>query len=399
MSSPAAGAGFRFASALSTAPDAAQAVAAVCDQTLAALDGQPDLAVVFVSADRADACDAIAGTLCDRLGTERLIGCTGETVVGVGQEVEGEPALSLWLARLPGADVLPMHLALHRTPEGGAILGWPDTLLTDWPASATLLLLGEPFTFPADFLLERMNEDHPDLAVVGGMASGASRPGENRLILGREVFAEGAVAVLLSGAARVRTVVSQGCRPIGPHFVITRSEQNVIYELGGKPAVIQLHGVLVTLPTREQEMVRHGLHLGRVVSEYQERFEQGDFLVRNVLGIDPENGAIVVGDYVRIGQTVKFHLRDWQTADADLRQLLAATRHPAGGAIGGALLFSCNGRGTRLFPEPHHDALAIRNALGDIPLAGFFAAGELGPVAGKNFVHGFTASIALFESP
>ena len=364
---------------------------------MAALGGKPDLAVLFVSADRADGCDAIAGRVCDRLETEHLIGCTAESVVGAGQEIEGEPAMSLWLARLPGADVLPMHLAFQRTPEGGAILGWPDALLNAWPAPATMLLLGEPFTFPADFLLERMNEDHPGLAVAGGMASGASIPGESRVILGRQVFSEGAVAVLLSGAVRVRTVVSQGCRPIGKHFVITRSEQNVIYELGGKPAVIQLHEVLVTLPTREQEMVRRGLHLGRVVSEYQDRFEQGDFLVRNVLGIDPETGAVVVGDYVRIGQTVKFHIRDWQTADADLRQLLAAARDETGGKVGGALLFTCNGRGTRMFPEPHHDATAIRNALGDIPLAGFFAAGELGPVAGKNFVHGFTASIALFE--
>jgi small ligand-binding sensory domain FIST len=397
MTSPDAESGFRCASALSTAPDAGRALAEVCDQALGALGGKPDLAVLFVSADRADACDAIAGRVCDRLETEHLIGCTAESVVGTGQEIEGEPAMSLWLARLPGADLLLMHLAFQRTPEGGAILGWPDSLLHAWPAPASMLLLGEPFTFPADFLLERMNEDHPGLAVAGGMASGASIPGESRVILGRQVFSEGAVAVLLSGAVRVRAVVSQGCRPIGKHFVITRSEQNVIYELGGKPAVIQLHEVLVTLPAREQEMVRRGLHLGRVVSEYQERFEQGDFLVRNVLGIDPETGAVVVGDYVRIGQTVKFHLRDWQTADADLRQLLAAARDETGGKAGGALLFTCNGRGTRMFPEPHHDATAIRNALGDIPLAGFFAAGELGPVAGKNFVHGFTASIALFE--
>jgi len=388
---------FRCASALSTALDAEQAVGEVCNQSLAALGGAPDLAILFVSSDRAEQCSPIASQVCDRLGTESMIGCTAESVAGAAREIEGETALSLWLARLPGAEVLPMHLSFERTPEGGAILGWPDALLTAWPSAAAMLALGEPFTFPAEFLLERMNEDHPELPVVGGMASGGSQPGESRLILGRQVLSEGAVAVLLSGAVRVRTVVSQGCRPIGKHFVITRAEQNVIYELGGKPAVIQLHEVLVTLPNREQEMVRQGLHLGRVVSEYQDRFEQGDFLVRNVLGIDPEAGAVVVGDYVRVGQTVKFHIRDWQTADADLRQLLAAARQQADGKVRGALLFTCNGRGTRMFPKPHHDAVAVSNALGDIPLAGFFAAGEWGPVGGKNFVHGFTASIALFE--
>jgi len=293
-----------------------QALAEVCRQALAGLNGAPDLAVLFVSADRAQICDAIAEEACDRLGTECVVGCTAESLVGVGQEVEGAPGLSLWVARLPGAQVLPMHLTFERTSEGGAILGWPDTLVDQWPARAAMLLLGEPFTFPSDYLLERMNEDHPGLPVIGGMASGAAQPGESRLILGRQALAGGAVAVLLSGAVRVQTVVSQGCRPIGKHFVVTRAEQNAIYELGGKPAVIQLHELLVTLPAREQEMVRRGLHVGRAVSEYQDRFEQGDFLVRNVLGVDPDTGAVVAGDYVRVGQTVQFHVRDEASADA-----------------------------------------------------------------------------------
>ena len=331
MNPSAASTSSRCSSALSTAPDPRRALAEVCNQALARLDGTPDLAVLFVSADRAEICDTVANEVCDRLGTECVLGCTAESLVGVGQEVEGVPGLSLFLARLPGAQVLPMHLTFERTPEGGAILGWPDALLEQWPGSAAMLLWGEPFTFPSDYLLERMNEDHPGLPVIGGMASGASQPGESRLILGRHALPGGAVAVLLSGAVRVRTVVSQGCRPIGKHFVVTRAEQNAIYELGGKPAVVQLHEVLVTLPTREQEMVRRGLHLGRAVSEYQDRFEQGDFLVRNVLGVDPETGAVVVGDYVRVGQTVRFHIRDAQTADADLRQLLAAARQQTGG--------------------------------------------------------------------
>lgn len=385
-------------SALSTAADPRRALAEVCDQALSRLGGTPDLAVLFLSADRAQICGRIANEVCDRLGAECVIGCTAESLVGTGREVEGATGVSLWLARLPGVQVLPMHLTFERTPEGGAILGWPDTLVDQWPAQAAMLLLGDPFSFPSDYLLERMNEDHPGLPVIGGMASGASQPGESRLILGRQALDGGAAAVLLSGAVRVQTVVSQGCRPIGKHFVVTRAEQNVIYELGGKPAVIQLHELLVTLPMREQEMVRRGLHLGRAVSEYRDRFEHGDFLVRNVLGVDPDNGAVVVSDYVRVGQTVMFHIRDAQTADADLRQLLAAAQQRPGGNPLGALLFTCNGRGTRMFPEPHHDAAAIGNAWGEIPLAGFFAAGELGPVGGKNFMHGFTASIALFEA-
>jgi small ligand-binding sensory domain FIST len=390
------GASCRFASALSVETDIRRAVTEVCQSAMGGLQGTPDLAVLLVSSDRGPACDEIAGEVCRRLGTNRLIGCTAESVLGIGREIEGAPALSLWLAQLPGAELQAIHLAYETTPEGGVFVGWPDALLGSWPEHAAMLLLGDPFSFPADLMLQRMNEDHPGVPVIGGMASGSNQPGRNRLLLGPDVHSTGAVAVVLGGGVRVQTVVSQGCRPIGTHFVITKAERNVIYELGGQPAAARLRDVLVQLPMREQQMVRNGLHLGRVVSEYQERFEPGDFLVRNVMGVDPENGAVVVADYMRVGQTVKFHIRDEQTADADLRQLLAGARDQVP-TCGGALMFTCNGRGTRLFSEPDHDARAVQQALGEIPLAGFFAAGELGPVAGKNFVHGFTASLALFH--
>jgi small ligand-binding sensory domain FIST len=180
--------------------------------------------------------------------------------------------------------------------------------------------------------------------------------------------------------------------------VITKAERNVIQELGGKPAYQRLIEVYATLATHEQAMLRRGLHVGRVVSEYQDKFEQGDFLVRNVMGVDQESGAIVLGDFVRPGQTVQFHVRDADTADGELKQMLSTMKHAPGTTPRGALLFTCNGRGTRLFSEPNHDAEAIGDALGNAPLAGFFAAGEMGPVGGRNFLHGFTASIAVFES-
>ncbi len=389
---------FRFASALSTTPDPKRAVGDACAQAAAELGGPPDLAVLFLSADAAEVAGEIAETVCQRLECDRLIGCTGESILGRGREVEGQTAASLWLARLPGVDLQLIRLGFHNTPEGPSILGWPDALFDGWPAEPCLLLVGDPFSFPADFLLEQINDQHPDAMVIGGMASGASAPGENRLLLGRDVYDQGAAAVMISGPVRVRSVVSQGCRPIGRHFVITKAERNIIHQLGGKPAFQQLEAIFAELPTRDQELVNRGLHLGRVVSEYQDHFEQGDFLIRNVIGFDPESGAIAIGDYLRTGQTVQFHVRDWQTADADLRQLLAAAGRRATSPPSGSLMFTCNGRGTRLFPEPHHDAQAIRDVFGDIPLAGFFAAGELGPIGGKNFQHGFTASIALFES-
>ena len=178
------------------------------------------------------------------------------------------------------------------------------------PSRRRCWYLAIPFSFPADVMLQRLNDDRPGLQVVGGMASTAAAPGENRLFFGPRAETEGAVAVILDGAVRIKTVVSQGCRPVGTHFVVTKSEGNVVYELGGKPALLQLKAIFDTLPTSEQRLVETGLHLGRVVNEYQDQFEQGDFLVRNVMGIDPNDGSVAVGDFFRPGQTVQFHVRD-----------------------------------------------------------------------------------------
>jgi small ligand-binding sensory domain FIST len=387
---------FRCASSLSTQPRWQDALEEAASAARQSLGDAADVGLLFISSHHAAAADEIAQQACDAIGTSNLLGCTGEAIAGTAREVEEDPALSLWLARWPAARLTAMHLNFERTPEGGALKGWPDELAGEWPAGSFVIALGEPFSFPADFLLERMNEDRPEVAVIGGMASGGSQPGENRLLLGPTTHAEGAVALHVSGPVRLKTVVSQGCRPIGRPFVVTKAERNIIYELGGKPAMVQLREIFDTLPTREQRLVQRALHVGRVVSEYQERFEQGDFLVRNVIGIDANSGAIAIGDYIRPGQTVQFHIRDEEAADAELKQLLSAANKACTAPPAGALLFTCNGRGTRMFSEPHHDAAAVAGALGPIPLAGFFAQGELGPIGRQNFMHGFTASIGLF---
>jgi small ligand-binding sensory domain FIST len=387
---------FRFAAALSDDADTPRAIEAVTQRVAEQLGSPADLAMVFLSPHHAAAAGQLAACICDRLGTELLLGATGESIVGAGVEVEGEPAISLWAARLPGVDLVPMHLEF-RPAEGGTFVGWPDRLDAAWPEGATLLLLGEPFTFPADVLLARLGEDHPQLPTVGGMASGGSAPGDNRLLFGRQVLESGAVAVLISGPLRVRTVVSQGCRPIGRPLIVTQAQQNVIGQLGGKPALEQLQEIFSTLSPEEEKLVQHGLHLGRAISEYRDQFGRGDFLVRNVIGADRQTGAIGIGDFVRTGQTVQFHVRDAGTADEDLRELLLAARDDSACRPAAALLFTCNGRGTRLFAEPHHDVQALGKVFGDLPVSGLFAQGEIGPVGGRNFLHGFTASIALFE--
>jgi small ligand-binding sensory domain FIST len=221
-----------------------------------------------------------------------------------------------------------------------------------------------------------------------------SDPEQTPLIFGEEVVDVGAVGALLRGDVAMRSVVSQGCRPVGAPLVVTKAQENVILELGGRSPLEQLRDLYQQLPARDQELFQHGPHIGLVLNECQETFQRGDFLVRNLYGIDRSSGALAITDRVRVGQTVQFHVRDADTADEDLRLLLRQNRSSA---PAGALLFTCNGRGTRLFPAPHHDASALAAEVGPVPLAGFFAAGELGPVGGQNFIHGFTASALIFE--
>ncbi|HVJ81943.1 MAG TPA: FIST N-terminal domain-containing protein [Planctomycetia bacterium] len=385
---------FRFASSLSTETSTEKALADVSSGVRTLLDGsRADLSFLFFSPHHAEEIAASISRLRADLGGGLLIGCAGESIVGTGREVEGMPAVSLWSASLPGARLDPFHLDYARTSDGGSFLGWPDDFLDSWPEPSGLLMLADPFTFPADQLAERLNEDRPGVSLLGGMASGASRPGQNPLLLDDAVHARGAVGVRISGAAKLQAVVSQGCRPIGKPFVVTKAERTVVEELGGKPALARLQEVFDALSPADKRLFQQGLHVGRAMSEYKDEFGRGDFLIRNVLGVEPESGAVVLGDQVRVGQTVQFHVRDAASADEDLRELLAS----GGGAPAGALLFTCNGRGERMFAAPNHDAGAIKNAWGEFPLAGFFAQGELGPVGGRNFLHGFTAAIAVFR--
>jgi small ligand-binding sensory domain FIST len=387
-----------FAAALSTAADTRRAVDQVCSQAHTAFADQPDLAVIFLSPHHADESELIVAGVQERLRPRFLLGCTGESIVGNDQEVENEHAVSLWLGRWSKpVQFDPFHLTLGQTPDGYSLFGWPDALLNADPERSVMLLLGEPHTFPADGFLQQINQEHPGLRVVGGMASALGAPGQNRLLLGTEVHSQGAVGVLMQGPVTVRTIVSQGCRPIGEHMIVTRGQRNIILELGGQTPLARLQHLWPELSERDQQLVRQGLHVGRVINEYKGQFQRGDFLIRNVMGLDKDSGAIAITDHVRVGQTVQFHVRDADAADEDLHDLLQSDVTAHERPPKGALLFTCNGRGTRLFSSPHHDARTIQAETGGVPLAGLFAAGELGPVGGQNFIHGFTASVALFE--
>ncbi len=364
-----------------------------------AFSGPPaSLAVLFASPHFLETAEALLEAVGAGLGPVPLIGCVAESVVGGSREIEGEPAVSLWLA----ADTGPVEtfaMEFVRTSAGGVFSGWRfdhETHQTGPTGPGMHLLLCDPFTFPAGALLQHLNQNAPGTLVMGGMASGGLPAGESRLFLDGTVLSAGAVGAWLAGA-EVHPLVSQGCRPVGSPFTITGAQDNVILALGGRPPLERLQELAATLPERDRELLGRGVHVGKVIDEYRAELHRGDFLIRGVLGADPESGAMALGEEVEVGQTVQFHVRDADSADEDLRETLDRELAGLGGRrAAGALLFTCNGRGSRLFSEPDHDAALLAKTLGNAPVAGFFCAGELGPVGGKNFLHGFTASIALF---
>lgn len=330
-----------------------------------------------------------------------MAGCDSMATICNERELEETVAVVVWAAHFEDCQPEVVHLQYQRTNEGAAFAGFPSLLdqVQETPPSRQrfLLAFADPFTFPMDLFLNRLNDEHPGLKVSGGMASAANSPGDTRLIINRQIVNHGAAIVVLDTQTTVATVVSQGCRPIGQPLVITKAERNQIFELGGHPAVEQFLKIYQELPTSEQRILQNGLNLGVAISEYREKFGYGDFLIRNVMQVNQMEEVIVVNDFLRVGQTVQFHLRDDRSADADLRQLLSSSLSECAPAVpASGLLFTCNGRGLNLFPDPHHDAATIQQQLGQIPVAGFFAAGEIGAVNSRNFIHGFTASIVWF---
>jgi small ligand-binding sensory domain FIST len=383
----------RFADGLAVDSDLVTAAEKAVGQALARLNGQADLVCFFICGENPDDV-ARAGERAMRLAPEaQVIGCSATGVIGDGQGVELTPAVSAWAATLDGAELTTFALETLTAEDKFVVVGLPERGADDHVA----IILADPYSFPTDAFVERSVEVLGDLPLIGGLANGLQGRGSVRLFADGEVYTEGAIGVLISGAVRISTVVSQGCRPIGPSMVVTRSEENLLLELAGQPALSRLEDIVSDLDEDDRELVAAGLQIGVAMDEYAERHERGDFLIRGVIGIDPEREAVAIGDIVEIGRTVRFQVRDAATADEDLYDLLDAHREELG-RVDGALLFSCNGRGSAMFGTADHDPVALRDTLGPIGMAGFFAAGEVGPVAGHNHVHGFTASVLVFSS-
>ncbi len=383
----------RIGTGLSTVPEPRTAALEAASAAASGLNGAPcELAVVFISGAILRAPDAALEAIHEVLEPEGLIGCGAGGVIGHGREIEGGSAVSVWAASLGDGTATTFHATVEELEEGtGALTGMADLSGADGA-----ILLADPVTFPTDAVLRFLTESAPLLPLLGGLASGRTLDDESVLFVGDEVVAEGAVGVRFDGV-EVLPMVSQGAAPIGPELTITAGEGHVIGELAGKPALEKLKQTIEELPPEDLQLVQGGLLVGIVVDSNKPDYLQGDFLVRGLVGADPETGQVSVAADVHPGQVVRLHARDAESADRDLREALSVRMTALGGRTpAGALVFACNGRGRSMFGRADHDAEAVADALAGAPSAGFFAAGEIGPVGGGYFLHSFTATVAVF---
>lgn len=383
----------RFADAFALGDDLTRAAKEATEAAIAQLDGPATLVFAFVSGDDPLAAGFAGEQVARSAAPAPVIGCTGTGVMGAGRGAEGVGGVSVLAGSIPDLRLRTFHLEVIRTPEGMAVVGLPNARADD----TAMVLFADPHSFPVDGFVERSNDSLKGLPLVGGLAAGSRGPGSTRLFVDGHVVDRGAVGMLLGGNVRAHAVVSQGCRPVGPPMVVTKANENLILELAGMPAVAKLEQIIADLTPLDQALASSGLQFGVAMDEYAEEHEHGDFLIRSMISIDHESQGIVVGGLVEVGRTVRFQVRDAETAESDLASTLLRLRaEHSKSVIDGALLVSCNGRGQRLYGGSHHDVRAVRDGLGGVPVAGFFAGGEIGPVAARNFLHGFTASVLTF---
>ncbi|MCG3137137.1 MAG: hypothetical protein HJJLKODD_00980 [Phycisphaerae bacterium] len=355
-----------------------------------------DLAVLFATHHYGPDFEPLLQTIHEQLNVRNLVGCSGENVIGPDREVEAQPAAVLWLADLPQVRILPFLLDQEDLQNFTDAQPLMERLGVDPADQPSFIMLADPYSFDILTALKYFDEIYPGAPKVGGLASGADEAGQNRLFLGDQALRQGLVGVALAGPVQIDTVVSQGCRPIGVPLRVTAAQANIIEELDDQRPYDVLKAVYANAHPDEQQLMQRGVHVGVVIDEGLSRYEPGDFLVQNLLGVY-EGDKLAITSHISPGQTIQFHVRDASSADLEMRTLLASRSRQMGQTPTGGLLFSCNGRGRRMFDQPNHDIALVNQTFPACQIAGFFAAGEIGPVGGRTFIHGFTSSLILFR--
>ncbi|HHO54008.1 MAG TPA: hypothetical protein ENK18_24840 [Deltaproteobacteria bacterium] len=372
-----------FSSGLSLNPDAAVAL----DEALSDSAEDADLAVLFVSHHHLRRVPELVRQLRGSLPGSVVVGCTAAGVIGADREVEDSASLSILTGSLPGITLTPFCV----DPSGGApsVEAWRDHL---GAAPRGCLLLSDPYSVDLQQVLAPLGEALGGAPLVGGQASGGRRAGTHALFAGEEIAWGGLVGLGISGPIQIETRVAQGCRPIGAPMFVTACEGNRILSLDGRPPIEALREVYTGLSPVDQALFHSALSIG-VQMRDQREYHPGDFLIRNILGVPRDQRGLAVAYKPERFGIVQLHLRDAEAARADLEAVLRIE----GPSPAATLLFTCVGRGEGLFGEPDHDSTAFRERFGDVPLCGLFCNGEVGPVQGVPYVHGYTSIFASFH--
>jgi small ligand-binding sensory domain FIST len=358
---------------------------------------QVSLGLVFMTPKYFDHASQILELLRVHAQIPLLLGCSSQSLIVGDQEIEEAHGLVLGLYALPGARLQPFYFDQEQLEEATDPSYWHSKTGVDADQTNGWLVFADPFQLDCEAWLHSWNEAYAPRPILGGLASGDPSASATQLYLNGQVFEGGGVAVAVGGDMELASVISQGCTPIGETWTITRAQRNLIHEIGNRPAYQVLAETFNSLPPTERQKAHGNLFVGLVINEYLEEFHRGDFLIRNLIGADPQAGTLAVGALPRAGQTIQFQRRDSATSTQDITALVQRARTQlAGKPICGGCLCSCNGRGRRLFGEPNHDARHVQNGLGPLGLTGFFCNGEIGPVGARNFLHGYTAALALF---
>lgn len=359
---------------------------------------EPDLVIAFVSTEHAARFDALSELVCREFDSALLFGCCARGVIGGGREVEDQSSVSLTGAILPGVKLKATHFdAAQIPPLYAEPRVWEDTLRLTANQQPSFLVLADPYSFETETFLKGLDRVYPLAPKIGGLASGARQAGSTALYVGQQVHHSGCAVLAMTGNIELDTIVAQGCRPIGDPMFVTAAHENLIRELDGHSPRDVLADLFERLPPTDREAFSQSLFLGLAMRSDASQYVPGDFLIRNILGMDPQSGALWVNEHVPSNSVVQFHLRDAATSAHDLERMLrsyAASRPITPDS--GALLFSCEGRGVGLYGQADHDSNAFRRLVCDVPIGGFFCAGEIGPVGGRSFVHGYTATLAVF---
>ncbi|HEY6642363.1 FIST signal transduction protein [Povalibacter sp.] len=360
---------------------------------------EPDLLTVFVSAHHAARFEELSYLLLREFESSYLFGCCAVGVIGGGREIEDGPCLSLTGATLPGVRMKGVHLDAAQVPPVYAEPHvWEDTMHLTASQQPSFLILADPFSFETETFVKGLDRVYPSATKVGGLASGARQVGGSALYLGNEIHRSGAIALALTGNVQIDPVVAQGCRPIGDPMFVTLAHENLIRELDGRVPRDVLGTLFERLPPLDRELLTDSLFLGMAMRADASQYVPGDFLIRNILGMDPQSGALWVNAHVPTNSVVQFHLRDAATSAYDLERALTHYKTSTlSGPSTGALLFSCSGRGYGLYGQTDHDSNAFRRLIADVPIGGFFGDGEIGPVQNSTYLHGYTSAFAVFS--